>query len=143
MIPDSIEYDLSDDERAIRDLVHTFAADILRPAGHALDRLPAEAVIARDSILWDVHRKWDELGVRLLAGGDVDLTPVQVARLSSMVTEELGWGDAGLAISLGASEFPAMLAQVTQNPDLMAAFRSSRSAAGPSPNRTTAATCST
>ena len=122
MIPDSIEYDLSDDERAIRDLVHTFAADILRPAGHALDRLPAEAVIARDSILWDVHRKWDELGVRLLAGGDVDLTPVQVARLSSMVTEELGWGDAGLAISLGAAEFPAMLAQVTQNPDLMAAF---------------------
>jgi alkylation response protein AidB-like acyl-CoA dehydrogenase len=40
----------------------------------------------------------------------------------SVTTEELGWGDAGLAISLGAAEFPAMLAQSSQNPELMSTF---------------------
>jgi len=121
-----IEFELSDDERTIRDLVHRFAAEVMRPAGQALDRRSAEQVIARDSILWEVHKKWDELGVRMLTGETSAFTPAQMARLNCIVTEELGWGDAGLAISLGAAEFPAMLAQTSQNPDLMAIFTVSR-----------------
>jgi acyl-CoA dehydrogenase len=116
-----IDYELSDDERTIRDLVHRFAADVMRPAGQTLDRLPAAAVV-RHALLRDVHEKWDALGVRLLTSAETSLTPVQRARLMSVTTEELGWGDAGLAISLGAGEFPAMLAQGSQNPELAAAF---------------------
>jgi len=122
MIPEDIDFDLSEEEREVRSLVHRFAQDVLRPAGQALDRLPAEQVIAEGSVLYDVHRKWDELGIRLLTGETSDFTPQQLARLSCIVTEELGWGDAGLAISLGAAEFPGMLAHTTQNPDIMAAF---------------------
>ena len=122
MIPQDIDFDLSEEERNIRDLVHRFAAEVMRPAGQALDRRSAEEVIARDSVLWDVHKKWNDLGVHMFATGESDFTPAQLARLNCIVTEELGWGDAGLAISLGASEFPAMLAQTSQNPDLMAAF---------------------
>ncbi len=121
-----IDCDLSEDERDIRDLVHRFAAEVMRPAGQALDRRSAEQVCARDSIVWEVHRKWDELGVRMFTGGATDFTPAQLARLNCMVTEELGWGDAGLAISLGAAEFPAMLAQTSQNPELMEAFAVSK-----------------
>jgi len=73
-------------------------------------------------LLFDVHARWDALGVRLLSGDASDLSPAQVSRLQCLVTEELGWGDAGLAISLGAGEFPAMLAAISGNPDLMAAF---------------------
>ena len=121
MTPHDIDFDLSAEEQSIRDLVHRFAQDVLRPAGQTLDRLSADAV-ARHALLRQVHQKWDDLGIRLLTGGASDFTPTQVARLTSIVTEELGWGDAGLAISLGAAEFPAMLAQTSQNPDLMATF---------------------
>ncbi len=122
MTPQDIDFDLSEEERSIRDLVHRFAEEVMRPAGQALDRRSAEEVIARGSILWDVHKKWNDLGVHMFATEGSDLTPAQLARLNCLVTEELGWGDAGLAISLGASEFPAMLAQTSQNPDLIAAF---------------------
>jgi acyl-CoA dehydrogenase len=122
MILEGIDIDLTAEDREIRDLVHTFARDVMRPAGQQLDTMSAEDVIARNSILWDVHKKWDKLGVRLLAGDPTEMSPVQVARLSCLVTEELGWGDAGLAISIGAAEFPAMIARVSQNPALMAEF---------------------
>jgi len=126
MTPEDIDFDLSAEEREIRDLVHKFAADVMRPAGRTLDRLRAEDVVARGSLLWDVHRKWDALGVRLLSRQESDFTPVQLARLSCIVAEEQGWGDAGLAISLGAAEFPAMLAEASQNPELVAAFPTNR-----------------
>ena len=121
MTPHDIDFDLSAEEQSIRDLVHRFAQDVLRPAGQTLDRLSADEV-SRHALLRQVHQKWDDLGIRLLTGGASDFTPSQVARLTSIVTEELGWGDAGLAISLGAAEFPAMLAQTSQNPELMATF---------------------
>lgn len=122
MIAEGIDIDLSPEESEIRNLVHTFARDVMRPAGQQLDLLTAEDVIARNSILWDVHKKWDSLGVRLLAADDSGLTPAQLARLGCLITEETGWGDAGLAISLGAAEFPAMIAKVSQNPALMEQF---------------------
>ena len=121
MTVQNIDFDLTEEERTIRDLVHRFAADVMRPAGQVLDRLRADEVSGHP-LLREVHEKWDKLGMRLLAGADSTLTPVQRARLISVTTEELGWGDAGLAISLGAAEFPAMLAQSSQNPDLIAAF---------------------
>jgi acyl-CoA dehydrogenase len=120
MLPD-IDVDLSDEERTIRDLAHRFAENVMRPAGQKLDRLSADDG-ARHALLFDVHRKWDELGIRLLTGAQTEFTPRQIARLTCLTTEELGWGDAGLAISLGAAEFPAMLAQTSQNPELIAAF---------------------
>ena len=125
MISEGIDIDLTAEEREVRDLVHTFARDVLRPAGQQLDTLSAEDVIARNSVLWDVHKKWDALGVRLLAADPTEMAPVQVARLSCLVTEELGWGDAGLAISIGAAEFPAMISRVSQNPALMEEFNPS------------------
>jgi acyl-CoA dehydrogenase len=126
MIPSGIDFDLTPEESEIRDLAHRFAADVMRPAGQELDRLTADDVIGAGSILWDVHKKWDALGIRLLSADQSGLTPVQLARLGCMVTEEQGWGDSGLAISLGVSEFPAMLAGISQNPDLIGQFNTSR-----------------
>jgi alkylation response protein AidB-like acyl-CoA dehydrogenase len=121
-----IDFDLTDEERSIRDLAHRFAEEVMRPAGQKLDELSAEQVIAPDSILWEVHRKWDDLGVRTLSSAASEFTPAQSARLSCIVSEELGWGDAGLAISLGAAEFPAMLAQGSPLPELTEAFPASK-----------------
>jgi alkylation response protein AidB-like acyl-CoA dehydrogenase len=125
MMLQDIDVDLSDEERNIRDLVHKFAENVMRPAGQTLDRLSADEV-SRHPLVFDVHKKWDELGIRLLTGAESTFTPREIARLTCIVTEELGWGDAGLAISLGAGEFPAMLAQTSQNPDLVSVFPTTR-----------------
>jgi alkylation response protein AidB-like acyl-CoA dehydrogenase len=124
MNPAHIDHDATPEEEEVRALVHRFARDVLRPAGQVLDRLRGEQVVERDSLFWDVHRRWDALGVRVLTGSE--LSPVQIARLNAIVTEELGWGDAGLAISLGAAEFPSMLAALSQRPRLLAEFPPSR-----------------
>ena len=125
MMMQDIDVDLTEEERTIRDLVHRFAENVMRPAGQKLDRLSADDV-TRHALLFEVHKKWDELGIRLLTGGETTFTPRQLARLTCIITEEMGWGDAGLAISLGAGEFPAMLAQTSQNPELMATFAPTR-----------------
>jgi len=98
MLPHDIDCDLTAEERSIRDTVHRFAAEVLRPAGQTLDRLPAEEV-ARHALLRDVHRQWDALGVRLLTSDAGALTPTEMARLVCLVNEELagatrGWRSA-------------------------------------------------
>jgi alkylation response protein AidB-like acyl-CoA dehydrogenase len=100
-----IETELTDADRAIRDTCHRFAAEILRPAGRTLDRLadPA-AVIAKDSVLWAVFEQYHQLGIgRLIA--DPAMDPIAKARLMCVINEELAWGDVGLAISVGLTQF--------------------------------------
>jgi len=115
-----IEPDLTDVEREIRDTVHKFAAEVVRPAGEELDKLadPA-AVSAKGSVLWDVFRRYDELGVDDLAGEDSDLTEVQKARVRAIVNEEIGWGDAGLAISLSVRNFHKIFVGMSGNQALI------------------------
>jgi alkylation response protein AidB-like acyl-CoA dehydrogenase len=118
-----LEFDLSEEERAVRETVHKFAGEVMRPAGAQLDALadPAD-VIAEDSILWDVFEKHRELGLDALADPSSELTPVQQARLRSIIAEEQGWGDSGLAISFGVNGFPRALAQMSGKPELIERF---------------------
>ena len=83
-----------------------------------------EEVIADGSPLWTVFDRYRELGVDELRYGAVagELSPAQQARLQCMVGETLGWGDAGLAISLGVSTFPRFMAMMTGNPELIERF---------------------
>ncbi|MDP6377724.1 MAG: acyl-CoA dehydrogenase family protein [Pseudomonadales bacterium] len=103
-------------EATVRDTVHRFAAQVLRPAGEALDKLSPEAVIDADSVLWSVLSQYRELG---LGRPDGDLSAEEQARLSYITSEELGWGDAGLAIAMGVSGFPRMVALQSGNPELV------------------------
>jgi acyl-CoA dehydrogenase len=111
----------SETERAAYATAHAFAAEVLRPAGKELDKLSASDVIARDSVLWNVFDAYRELGLGIF---DVDggLSPEEQARVRCIVGEEMGWGDAGLAISLGVSNFPTMMARESGNPALIERF---------------------
>lgn len=105
MITD-IEVGLSDTERAIRDTAHRFARDVLRPAGKQLDQLhDPQEVIAPGSVLWDVFKKHREAGLSDMESATYELSPFERARLRALTSEELGWGDSGLAISLGVANF--------------------------------------
>jgi len=123
-LPD-IEVGLTDVEREIRDVVHKFAGEVMRPAGQALDRLadPAE-VVAPDSVLWQVFDQYRALGLADLDELAGDLGPAAKARLQCLVHEELGWGDSGLAISLGVAGFARMFARMSGQPALVERFGS-------------------
>jgi hypothetical protein len=50
-----LDYKLTEEQKAMRDMVRRFGAEVIRPAGIELDNLadPAQ-VIAKGSRLWDV-----------------------------------------------------------------------------------------
>ncbi|GAB4338586.1 MAG: acyl-CoA dehydrogenase family protein [Dehalococcoidia bacterium] len=101
-----IEVNLTENERAARDAAHRFAAEVLRPAGRQLDALAdPQEVIAPGSILWETFEKYRESGLSDMESATRELSPFERARIRALVSEELGWGDAGLAISLGVSSF--------------------------------------
>ncbi len=122
---EDIEVGLSDEEQAVRHTAHKFAAEVMRPAGAELDRLadPSQ-VIAPESVLWKVFEQYRALQFDALDDGDPEGDPIQRARLRYLVSEELGWGDSGLAIGLGVAGFPAMFARISMRPELMERFAS-------------------
>lgn len=115
--------ELSETERVAWATAHHFARDVMRPAGENLDKLSAGDVIARDSILWDVFKKYRELGLGIFEE-DALLPLHEQARIRCIVGEELGWGDTGLAISLGVANFPTVIARMSGNPALIEKFPS-------------------
>ena len=104
-----IDLDLTDEQLHLRNTLRRFGAEVLRPTGIALDKLhdPVE-VIADGSALWDCFKKLRELdmhkmGIPKQYGGVLeDMDP----RSRYLMGEEMGYADAGLAISMGASGLP-------------------------------------
>jgi alkylation response protein AidB-like acyl-CoA dehydrogenase len=115
----SLDFDLTEDERQVKEVAHRFAAEVMRPAGQTLDKMTPEDVIVPDSIFWDVFKQYHDLGFSAL---DPELDPVLAARLRCIIGEEMGWGDAGLAVAFGAAATPSNLAGMVENPELMERF---------------------
>ena len=111
------ETPLSEEELAIQASVHRFAKDVLRPIGRELDKMTAEQVIAPGSPYYSVFAEAEKLGLDsdLLA----QLPPDMAVRVESMIGEEMGWGDAGLGISLAAAGFPMEMAKAVANQELI------------------------
>lgn len=119
-----LETTLTSEEQAIRETAHRFAERVMRPVGAALDRLPDPAMVTSgESALWKVFEEYQSLGLEILEDGSADgLGLLERARLRFLVCEELGWGDAGLAISLGVAGFHKMFAQMSGRPALQERF---------------------
>ncbi len=108
---------LSEEEQGVQQGIHRFAREVMRPIGRELDKLPAEQAYAPGSPFWDFHREALKLG--LGPEGMAGLSPEQAARMEGIVIEELAWGDAGLAVSLGAGGMPAVMAQASGQQELI------------------------
>ena len=116
-----IDLNLTDEQKALRDMVKKFGAEVMRPAGIKLDKLgdPAD-VIAYGSILWDVFKKFREIGLHVTGfsksiGGTAEgMDPM----MRILLLEEMGYADAGLAISLGVASMPFTYCQFLPVPEL-------------------------
>ena len=92
----AIDFRLTEEQEAIRELAHNFAANEMRPNASYYDE--------HEETPWDIMRKAHELGIgpsgefpTQYGGGGLD----RVTAL--LLQEELSWGDAGIAVSIMAS----------------------------------------
>jgi len=111
------ETPLSEEESAVQSGLHRFARDVLRPLGAELDKMSAEEVIAPGSPYYSVFAEYAKLGLdpAMLA----ELPPDIAVRMESLIGEELGWGDAGLAVTLVVAGFPVQMAAIVGNHELV------------------------
>jgi alkylation response protein AidB-like acyl-CoA dehydrogenase len=101
-----LDVNLTEEQRAMRDVAHKFGMEVMRPAGIKLDAMadPAD-VISKDSVLWDVLREYRKLGFHKrgmpkdLGGMAGEIDPLS----NALMTEAFGYADAGLAISLSCA----------------------------------------
>src|SRR5258706_12094843 len=112
--PLGAEPEFSESARMVQETVHRFAEDVMRPVGIKLDRMTPEEVIAPGSPYWDALRQFKELGFGV--DGLLALEPAERAKTMCILFEELGWGDAGLAISFGVTLLPALMSVLLDNP---------------------------
>ena len=103
-------------QKTLRD----FAINVMRPIGLKLDKMTPEEVIAEGSPFWEFRMKYLELGVTVEAM--LELEPNEAALLFSILFEELGYGDAGLAISVAAGILPQWLCAKFGRMDLYQEF---------------------
>ena len=108
---------LSEIEQSVQDAAHRFALDVMRPLGREIDKLPADQAYAAGSPFWQFHAAALQAGFAADVTGGVE--PAQAARLEGMVVEEMGWGDAGLTVSLGAGGMPMTMAQLSGEKELI------------------------
>ncbi len=86
--------ELNEDQIGIQKWVHDFAENIIRPAGHEWDE--------REETPWPIIEEAAKIGIYSLdfvASSFSDPTGLQMA----LVSEELSWGDAGIALSIFGS----------------------------------------
>ena len=114
-----LTFELTPDQERLRQDMHRFAADVMRPTAMELDAMTPEEVIAPASPLRQVFRTAYGAGYHLRGFppelGGAGLSPMD----AWVVGDELGWGNAGLSISLGVTSMPFRFAAMTGNPDLM------------------------
>ncbi|MGH8478167.1 MAG: acyl-CoA dehydrogenase family protein [Gammaproteobacteria bacterium] len=116
-----LDLSLSDKARALQETAMSFAADVMRPVGKALDVLiDPKDVVSETSQLWGVIKQHREIGLhRIALPGDVAELKGEVdPKVRPLVVEALGFGDAGLATGLCTDSLPFEMAAISGAHDL-------------------------
>ena len=92
-----VSFELSDEQREIRDWVHAFSEKEIRPVAHQYDE--------SEEFPWPIVKKAAEVGlygVDFLQQTYADSTGIMPA----LVAEELTWGCAGIALAIQGTGLP-------------------------------------
>ena len=96
-----IDFTLTDEQKAMQELAHTFAEQEIRPVAAELDE--------HEEFPWDLVRKAGELGLTTFAFpeelGGLGITDELT---NCIITEELSWGCAGVATVLGGTHLASI-----------------------------------
>lgn len=111
---------LTDEQVALKESIHKFCKEVLRPASVELDKLAdPEDVIKKDSLFWKVMKQAYQLGYHA-AGieethGGMGFGPLE----THIFLEEMGWASADFAIAIGVASFPFSTAANSMDEDLI------------------------
>src|SRR5260370_117452 len=106
-----VSFELTDEQREIRDWVHSFAEKEIRPVAHQYDE--------SEEFPWPVVKKAAEVGlygVEFLQQTYADATGIMPA----LVAEELTWGCAGIALAIQGTGLPIAAIFSQGTPDQIA-----------------------
>jgi acyl-CoA dehydrogenase len=114
-----LNINLTKEDLMLKKAMHEFARDVMRPVAAEMDRMSAEDAIAPGSVFWDFKRKAYELDLHTIlipdSYGGMGLSPLQ----QCIVIEELGWGSVGLTVDIIVAAFPAYLASMVPEDDII------------------------
>ena len=110
------------DETAIRDSVHQFALEVIRPAAKKLDKMTAEEVVAQGSPLYDVLKQAYALGYHKVFFPETMGGPGFSQLQKAIFFEELAWGSMGIAITLAVVGFPFYFMVASGNQEMIDRF---------------------
>jgi alkylation response protein AidB-like acyl-CoA dehydrogenase len=118
-----LNVEFPEDIASVKESVHRFAKDVVRPAAVALDRMTdPRDVIAIDSPLRKVFKQAYQLGYHV-AGVPAEIGGMGLRGLGMHVLiEEMSWGAVDLALSLLCASFPFTAAAASGNPELYETF---------------------
>jgi alkylation response protein AidB-like acyl-CoA dehydrogenase len=115
-----LNMELTDEQISLKENVHKFASEVLRPVSLELDRISDPEEMIRNPLYWETMKKGYELGYHTIFipdyYGGLGLDPLEI----HIVLEEMGWGSPDFAVGLGVSCFPAFFATMVPNERLEA-----------------------
>ncbi len=113
----NLEVELNSEQKALVETAKRFAAEIMRPAGTALDKMSPGDVADKRSVLWSVYSQYHEIGFHKLiipkALGGLEVDPLSW----TLIIEQLAYGDAGLCESLACSLVPFLIGAAFGGPE--------------------------
>jgi alkylation response protein AidB-like acyl-CoA dehydrogenase len=107
-----LDLSLSEFQLNLKEELHKFAIEVLRPAAVALDKLPPEDVVKKGSLYWQTMVKMYENGYHTIyisdeyGGMGLDALGIHI------FWEEIAYGSVGFVVSLGVSCFCAFYAEM-------------------------------
>ena len=117
-----LNQDLSWEDRELKETIHKFAKEVMRPIAKQLDEMSAEAGAAPDSPVWDFLAQAYAMGFHKAElpeeVGGLGFTPLQ----NHILKEELAWGSFGLAGLITVAAMPYSFIAHTGNQELIEKF---------------------
>lgn len=117
-----LNLELTDEHEHLKEEVHRFSVEVLRPASLELDEMSPEEVIREGSPFWDVMKQMYQNGYHTVLipdeYGGLGLDPLAV----HIVFEELSYGSVGLTVALGVTCFSAFYGALIAEDDIIERF---------------------
>jgi alkylation response protein AidB-like acyl-CoA dehydrogenase len=117
-----LNMDLTDEHEHLKEEVHRFAVEVMRPISLELDKMSPEEVIAEGSPFWNCLKQMYTNGYHTVLipdeYGGLGLDPLGV----HIVFEELSYGSVGLTVALGVTCFSAFFGSLIAEDNIIERF---------------------
>ena len=110
---------LTDEQMSLKENVHRFAVNVVRPASIELDKMTPEEVIKKGSPFWKVMKQMYEMKYHTVLipdeYGGMGLDPLSL----HIFFEELSYGSVGFTVASGVACFPSFYASMVPEDHLI------------------------